>query len=253
MHRMSDRAPGSRPVHRPSPGTGSRASVFLASGFLAAGLLAAAEAAPGPAPLPPVKPAMIATSPAGVSPPKALSPTDQSCFARLTALGAVFRPLPPIATAKGCRIDVPVSLSRVGDTTLSPPATLACETALRFAEVSRDIFAPLVQDLKSRSIATIHVAASYACRGRNRRPGAKLSEHAFGRAIDVRALTLDDGTNWAVEPRSRLNPRWTARLQRRLRAGVCGPFTTVLGPGSDKYHDDHIHMDLAPRRSTYCR
>lgn len=242
MHRMSACAPVWRIA---------RLAAFIACCLALAPL--PLRAAPGPVPLPPVKPAMIAASPAGIVSPKALAPKDQNCFDRLQALGATFRPLPPVATAKGCRIDTPVSLSRVGDTALSPPATLACETALRFAEVSGDIFTPLVRDLKGRSIATIHVAASYACRGRNRRPGAKLSEHAFGRAIDVRALTLDDGTSWAVEPRSRLNPRWTARLQRRLRAGVCGPFTTVLGPGSDKYHDDHIHMDLAPRRSTYCK
>jgi hypothetical protein len=32
---------------------------------------------------------------------------------------------------------------------------------------------------------------------------------------------------------------------------VCRRFTTVLGPGSDGYHEEHIHLDLAERRSGY--
>jgi hypothetical protein len=32
---------------------------------------------------------------------------------------------------------------------------------------------------------------------------------------------------------------------------VCGRFTTVLGPDSDWYHEDHIHIDLAERRNNY--
>jgi Extensin-like protein C-terminus len=32
---------------------------------------------------------------------------------------------------------------------------------------------------------------------------------------------------------------------------VCARFTTVLGPGSDWYHEDHIHLDLAERRGGY--
>jgi hypothetical protein len=44
-----------------------------------------------------------------------------------------------------------------------------------------------------------------------------------------------------------------ARFQRAVRKAACGPFTTVLGPGSDAYHDDHMHFDTKPRRSPYCR
>jgi hypothetical protein len=36
-----------------------------------------------------------------------------------------------------------------------------------------------------------------------------------------------------------------------LRKSVCARFTTVLGPGSDGYHEDHVHVDLAERRGGY--
>jgi hypothetical protein len=39
--------------------------------------------------------------------------------------------------------------------------------------------------------------------------------------------------------------------RERMRRSICGRFTTVLGPGSDGYHENHIHMDLAERRGGY--
>ena len=32
---------------------------------------------------------------------------------------------------------------------------------------------------------------------------------------------------------------------------ACTRFPTVLGPGSDWYHEDHIHLDLMERRNNY--
>ena len=32
---------------------------------------------------------------------------------------------------------------------------------------------------------------------------------------------------------------------------MCARFSTVLGPGSDGYHEDHIHLDLMERRNNY--
>ena len=32
---------------------------------------------------------------------------------------------------------------------------------------------------------------------------------------------------------------------------MCARFPTVLGPGSDWYHEDHIHLDLMERRNNY--
>jgi len=32
---------------------------------------------------------------------------------------------------------------------------------------------------------------------------------------------------------------------------ACTRFSTVLGPGSDWYHEDHIHLDLTERRGNY--
>jgi hypothetical protein len=38
-----------------------------------------------------------------------------------------------------------------------------------------------------------------------------------------------------------------ARYIDALRRAACGWFTTVLGPGSDAAHADHLHLDREPR------
>ena len=93
-------------------------------------------------------------------------------------------------------------------------------------------------------------ASAYVCRPRN--GTSKLSEHAFGNALDIASFTLTDGKTIAVEP----GPEPDAgRFLDSLRAAACGPFKTVLGPGSDEDHALHFHFDLAPRRNggTFCQ
>ncbi len=86
----------------------------------------------------------------------------------------------------------------------------------------------------------------FDCRGRNRVRGAKISEHGKGNAVDVRSLTFADGG--IIHLTDMKAPK---ELRVALRETVCTRFTTVLGPGSDGYHEEHIHLDLAERRQGY--
>lgn len=95
------------------------------------------------------------------------------------------------------------------------------------------------------------MAAHYACRPRNNKRGAKISEHGKGRAIDLSALYLDKGSITVLTDWGRGNK---GRILSRLHEGACGPFGTVLGPGSDGYHRDHLHFDTARYSGgPYCR
>ena len=84
------------------------------------------------------------------------------------------------------------------------------------------------------------------CRGRNRVAGAKLSEHGKANAIDIRSFKLANGK--LIELTS---VEVDKELRESLKRSTCARFTTVLGPGSDGYHEDHVHVDLAERRSGY--
>ena len=86
--------------------------------------------------------------------------------------------------------------------------------------------------------------------------GAKLSEHARGNAIDISAFKIE-GRGWIEVGGIHFGAE--QRFLKAIRASACGPFTTVLGPGSDAYHSDHFHLDLAERnkrgksRGLYCK
>ena len=87
---------------------------------------------------------------------------------------------------------------------------------------------------------------SYECRGLNRVPGAHLSEHGRANALDVRAFRLANGQSIALTDRA--VPR---DLREAVLHSVCARFMTVLGPGSDWYHEEHIHLDLMERHNNY--
>ena len=59
-------------------------------------------------------------------------------------------------------------------------------------------------------------------------------------------------TNWAAGHGGSLTDRTVARdVRETVLHSVCARFSTVLGPGSDGYHEDHIHLDLMERHNNY--
>jgi hypothetical protein len=104
-------------------------------------------------------------------------------------------------------------------------------------------------------VVAIKQMSAYACRSRNNQRGARLSEHAFGNALDVGAFQLADGRVVTVKAGWRGAPEERAFLLQ-VHAEACKYFTTVLGPGVAN-HSDHFHLDLAHHgrsgTSRYCR
>lgn len=162
------------------------------------------------------------------------------------------RHLPRItSTTRGCGIDEPVSLVRVHGVRLSPPATLHCDAARATGRWVGEVAIPAVGG-QGGGLVELRLGAHYACRPRNNQRGARLSEHGRGRAIDIVGFRTADGETVTVQ-RDWGRGAW-GRVLRRMRAGACGIFTTTLGPGSDRFHADHFHFDLAAHRSgPYCR
>jgi hypothetical protein len=126
-----------------------------------------------------------------------------------------------------------------------PAATLRCPMAEAVAQWVRDGLDPAVGELESRLIAITN-KGSYDCRGRNNNTGAKISEHGRGNALDLGPISLANGAVMDLSDRSA-----PQSIRQRLRDAACHRFTTVLGPGSDPFHADHIHIDLAERTRGY--
>ncbi len=99
-------------------------------------------------------------------------------------------------------------------------------------------------------VAEIKQISAYSCRGMNGNPRAHISEHAFGNALDIAAFTLADGRKITVKNGWHGLPEEQGFL-RDVQGAACEQFTTVLAPGSNVYHYDHIHVDLMKRSSGY--
>ena len=171
---------------------------------------------------------------------------EVSCRERLRAAGVAFSEHPPISEEEGCMAAHPLLVTGLpGGVELRPAAVLTCAMAEATAGFVRDHASPLVEETFGSPLSAIDQVSSYVCRARA--SGSKLSEHAFANALDWGSLELDDGTSIDVRSHRRAEPR-RARLIARLRDAACGPFKTVLGPGSDADHADHFHFDMAERR-----
>lgn len=185
--------------------------------------------------------------------PREEMPADEvACRARLKALGVEFEERKAEHDPKvGCSIPYPLVLKKLGASIeIAPEAELNCamaETAARFAA---DVVSPAAKAEFGSGLKSVAQASAYVCRPRH--GGGKMSEHAFGNALDIASFTLSDDTRIDIGP---VPPEKQAKFLDAVRKAACGPFKTVLGPGSDPDHSRHFHLDLEPRRhnGTFCQ
>lgn len=199
----------------------------------------------------PPAPQMLPDKRSNAERPAVMPQEEKACRARLKALGANFEEAPPQASAKGCALPYPIRLKRLSASIdLEPDAVINCATAETAVHFATGVIAPAAESAFGEELAMISQASAYVCRPRN--GTRKLSEHAFGNALDISRFILTGGSTIDVEPAP---PGNNAKFLAAVRKAACGPFKTVLGPGSDADHALHFHFDLAPRRngSTFCK
>jgi hypothetical protein len=212
---------------------------------------------PAPVPLPRLRPALPAVPAAPGTFAEAVAGLDLDaasvtstppsvCLDRLAAM-ALVEPLPRLIGPGVCggadmvRMQA-LFLADGSRVAINPPLQLRCRMAEGFADFVRD---DLVRIFRGRALRSIDGTGSYECRGRNR-AGGKVSEHGKGNAVDVHSVRFADGGS--LVPTDLLADKG---LREALKAAACARFTTVLGPGSDGYHEEHVHLDLAERRNDY--
>jgi hypothetical protein len=180
----------------------------------------------------------------------AAPPPPSACRLALTEEIAVAPSIPDIHGPGDCGGEDLVRLEAVllpdkRRVSVKPAAILRCPMASAIAAWIRTDVAPLAANLGS-VISDLDNFDSFECRGRNRMVGGKMSEHGRANALDVRDFKLANGQSISLTDRT---------VSRTFREGVlhsmCARFSTVLGPGSDGYHEDHIHLDLMERRNNY--
>jgi len=152
---------------------------------------------------------------------------------------------------RGCGVENAVRVRSVSGVTLSQTSVMDCVTANALKNWIEKSAKPALSR-KGGGLKGLRVAAHYACRTRNNQKGAKISEHGRGRAIDISAFRLNDGSEVSVL--KGWGARSTSKAMRQMHKGACGPFGTVLGPNANRFHRDHFHFDTARYRSgRYCK
>jgi hypothetical protein len=174
----------------------------------------------------------------------------------LTATGAIER-VSKINGRGACGVEQPLKVRALADGTVSigPDATIGCPMTVALEGWMQQAVQPAALAWFGMPVAEIKQISAYYCRTRNNAHGARLSEHAFGNALDVSAFVLIDGRTVTVLK------GWKGKedergFLREVFAHGCQHFKTALGPGV-KYHGDHFHFDLAHHNdegtSRYCR
>ena len=202
-------------------------------------------------PLPRPRPAPGATQEENVQ----TQAEPSECRLRLGENLAIAPSIPAIDRPGGCVAPDVVRLEAIvlkngNRVAVSPPATLRCSMAEEIVHWLRDDLTAAVRDLGS-SLRAIDNYASFDCRGRNNIPGARLSEHGHANALDIRSLRLGNG-----ELVKLTDPYVLRDFREDVKRSACARFSTVLGPGSDGFHEDHVHVDLmerAPGRFKMCQ
>ena len=152
-------------------------------------------------------------------------------------------PLPALGPSRA-----PLVTGSVRPVEVKPNATLACPIVSALDQWIVQAVQPSALRWFGEPVAEIRQISAYSCRGMNGQVGAKISEHAFGNALDISAFTLASGRKVVVRTAWNGAPEEQGFL-RDIQGAACNQFTTVLAPGSNRFHYDHIHVDLMRRSS----
>ena len=172
--------------------------------------------------------------------------------------------LQPVASIEGpgiCGLNHPFKVYALagGSVRLNTASILDCSMIPTLDTWIAKVVQPDAQARFGEPVVQINTMGTYSCRGINNASGASLSEHAFGNAIDVGGFVLASGREINVMRGWKGDDLQASAFLHDAHAGACDYFTTVLGPGSNIFHYNHVHMDLAmhgntsrgPRR--YCK
>jgi hypothetical protein len=214
---------------------------------------------PGP-PLPPPRPDRPAASSPEVPEEKVqpkesgteqkapeVNSADAACLERIARLGIRFEKRPPVRE-NSCSVDSPVLVSALPNgVEIAPASLMTCPVAESLARWMSDAVMPEAERQFQNAPTKLLIGTSYQCR--DQRNGEKLSEHAFGNGVDVMGFEFAKRAPLTIATHSPASPE--ANFQSAVQKAACPIFTTVLGPGSDAAHGDHLHLDMRQRKGDY--
>lgn len=186
-------------------------------------------------------------------------PDDLECLSVASANQIAFRKISMREEylRSGCLVDTPLLVFASGlpltNSAFSPAknyATMSCPFALQLRSFVQSVVIPEAKIAFGAVPKRLLHKGAFACRGQ-RTFGAIMSSHAYGEAIDLDGIELEDGKVITVTKDYRA-PTKEGQFLRMVAEKGCKHFGTVLGPGYDEAHEDHLHFAVGfPRRCVY--
>ncbi|MEX0589736.1 MAG: extensin family protein [Xanthobacteraceae bacterium] len=176
---------------------------------------------------------------------------EEQCVAQRLVQSSQFMEPESALNGNGvCGMTRPFKVAAVsgGFVALEPKATLACPLVANVEGWFHEAIQPAAMAWFGSPVSEVKQISAYSCRTMNGQPGAAISEHAFGNALDIASFRFADGRELKVKDGWKGRPEEQGFL-RTVHAAACERFSTVLAPGADMFHYDHIHVDLARRAS----
>lgn len=156
------------------------------------------------------------------------------------------RPMDEVDGPGACGADRPFKVSAVGKSAkvrLNEATPMNCPMVAAVDNWFERIVQPAAEANFGQPVVGVEHMGSYSCR---RISGARqMSEHAYMNALDVSGFKLADGRTVRVKTGWRSADAAEGAFLRAVGEAACEDFTTVIGPGGDAAHQDHLHMDLA--------
>ncbi|SJZ94595.1 extensin family protein [Consotaella salsifontis] len=192
--------------------------------------------------------ALESESPSGYS---SMPSSEMACRQALTQMGVRFVDATSISASRSCGIDYPVKVAEIlPGIAMKPAATLNCQAALKAAQWMKNEVVPAARSTLWKTPTAVINMSSYRC---TRIAGSRtISEHASGNALDVGGFLFASGEKIEVEKKGFFDFR-ERPFQKAVRQGACRYFGTVLGPGYNEDHADHLHIDAKQRRRGVCK
>ncbi len=180
-------------------------------------------------------------------------PEVRQCLAELGGTDANFTPLPDQYFGGGCSNLNTVKLSALrGDTdqfAVSNLGPVTCPLASTFAQWARFGVDRAARQILGSKLVRIETMGSYSCR--NVAGTGRRSAHATANAIDVAAFVLENGQRISVLNQWNDGSRAEREFLRVVHQSACKRFGSVLGPGYNQAHRDHLHLELSS--GSFCR
>ncbi|MDR3436989.1 extensin family protein [Telmatospirillum sp.] len=179
------------------------------------------------------------------SPPPSL---DQAavCLKTLDQRHIIYERVKDWKTPEGCGITQAV---RVQHSAIdwNRATLLSCPMEETVWDFETKVVQPAAARNFGQTVRKMSNAGSYNCRGEIGGRPERMSQHAYGKAIDITGFELADGTVISVRRDWRV-PGAKSTFLHEVAQGACKVFAVVLTPNHNAEHHDHLHLDIGPHK-----